>query len=87
MGKLDKIQPIWVDTKGLVKYLLLSHSDKQFLKENRKYKDINKGQRCFILGNGPSLNLYDLSVLSNETVFAVNEFVKHNIPYIIYGLL
>jgi hypothetical protein len=31
-----------------------------------------KGKRCFIVGNGPSLNKHDLSLLNNEYSFAVN---------------
>jgi hypothetical protein len=33
-----------------------------------------KGRRCFIIGNGPSLNKHDLSLLENEYSFAVNSF-------------
>lgn len=33
-----------------------------------------KGERCFIIGNGPSLNKHDLSLLEGEKVFAVNSF-------------
>lgn len=33
-----------------------------------------KGKRCFIIGNGPSLNQHDLSLLKNEYSFAVNSF-------------
>ncbi|MDP2355751.1 MAG: DUF115 domain-containing protein [Beijerinckiaceae bacterium] len=33
-----------------------------------------KGQRCFIIGNGPSLNKHDLSLLENEYSFGVNSF-------------
>lgn len=33
-----------------------------------------KGQRCFIIGNGPSLNKHDLSLLEGEYVFGVNSF-------------
>ncbi len=33
-----------------------------------------KGKRCFIIGNGPSLNKNDLSLLKDEYVFAVNSF-------------
>jgi hypothetical protein len=35
-------------------------------------KDKFKGKRCFIIGNGPSLNKCDLSLLENEYTFAVN---------------
>lgn len=34
------------------------------------------GQRCFIIGNGPSLNLVDLSLLKNEITFGVNAIYK-----------
>jgi hypothetical protein len=33
-----------------------------------------KGQRCFIIGNGPSLNHHDLSLLEGEYSFGVNSF-------------
>ena len=33
-----------------------------------------QGQRCFIIGNGPSLNSHDLSLLKNEYSFGVNSF-------------
>jgi hypothetical protein len=35
-------------------------------------KDKFKGERCFILGNGPSLNKCDLSFLKDEFSFGVN---------------
>jgi hypothetical protein len=33
-----------------------------------------RGKRCFIIGNGPSLNKIDLALLTNEYCFAVNSF-------------
>ena len=33
-----------------------------------------KGKRCFIIGNGPSLNDHDLSLLTGEFTFGVNSF-------------
>ena len=35
-------------------------------------KDIHKGQRCFIIGNGPSLKNTNLSLLENEYTFGMN---------------
>lgn len=35
-------------------------------------KDIHKGERCFIIGNGPSLNKCDLTKLKNEFTFGFN---------------
>src|SRR5271157_2832817 len=34
--------------------------------------NLHLGERAFIIGNGPSLNKCDLSLLKNETTFAVN---------------
>lgn len=36
------------------------------------YKDAYKGRRMFIIGNGPSLNKLDLSLLKNELTIGVN---------------
>jgi len=36
------------------------------------YRDKHAGQRCFIIGNGPSLNRTDLSLLKNEITFGSN---------------
>ncbi len=33
-----------------------------------------KGERCFIIGNGPSLNRHDLTLLEGEFSFGVNSF-------------
>ena len=36
------------------------------------FKNKNQGERCFILGNGPSLKHTDLSLLRNEITFGMN---------------
>ena len=38
----------------------------------RKYRNRHEGERCFILGNGPSLRKTDLSRLENEFTFGLN---------------
>jgi hypothetical protein len=38
----------------------------------RRFKDIHKGQRCFIIGTGPSLNKTNLSLIKDEIIFGVN---------------
>lgn len=37
-------------------------------------KDSHKGERCFIIGNGPSLKQMDLSRLKNENTIGMNRF-------------
>jgi len=38
----------------------------------KKFKDIHKGQRCFIIGTGPSLNQTNLSLIKDEITFGVS---------------
>ncbi|WP_345329042.1 6-hydroxymethylpterin diphosphokinase MptE-like protein [Mucilaginibacter defluvii] len=37
-----------------------------------KYRDLHKGKRCFIVANGPSLKVTDLSRLDGEFTFGMN---------------
>jgi hypothetical protein len=37
-----------------------------------KYKNFHKGERAFLIANGPSLNDIDLDLLKDETTFAMN---------------
>lgn len=48
----------------------------KYLKRNEELRDKHKGERCFIVLNGPSLNNYDLSKISNEYVFCTNYFYQ-----------
>ena len=43
----------------------------------RQFKDSHNGHRCFIVGNGASLRLVDMTRLAQETVFTVNRFHYH----------
>ncbi|MDE6981519.1 MAG: DUF115 domain-containing protein [Lachnospiraceae bacterium] len=61
-------------------------------------KDKHKGERCFVIGNGPSLTVKDLDLLKDEVTFAVNRIFKlfdetvwrptyyFCIDYLLYGL-
>ena len=39
----------------------------------RRFENRHAGQRCFIIGNGPSLTIADLEMLQAETTFAANK--------------
>ena len=41
-------------------------------KRIRSFKDVAAGERCVIIGNGPSLNDTDLTLLDNEKTFGLN---------------
>jgi hypothetical protein len=45
---------------------------RESIKRLAALKDIHKGQRAFIIGNGPSLKHTDLSKLKNEITFGMN---------------
>jgi hypothetical protein len=42
----------------------------------KEFKNKYKGQRCFIIGNGPSLTVEDLNLIQNEYSFAANRIYK-----------
>ena len=44
------------------------------LSQNERFRNTHLGERCFILGNGPSLKNVNLSSLADEFVFTVNNF-------------
>lgn len=47
------------------------------LARNAVFKDVGKGKRCFVLGNGPSLRTEDLTRLADEYVITVNQAARH----------
>lgn len=42
-------------------------------RELQKYKNIHTGKRCFLIANGPSLNVEDLEILKDEICFGCNK--------------
>jgi len=55
----------------------LTRKYKDILNKNLAIKNTHLGQRCFILGSGPSIKDINLNELKEEHVFVVNEFNKH----------
>lgn len=62
------------DVQFYVKYLL-NKDLRVEMSRNKTLKNAHKGKRCFIVGNGPSLKHHDLSKLSDEYVFTVNNMM------------
>lgn len=76
---------MWIDdqiigvhnwTKRL-KFSLSNQSKRWNLERNIELKDKHKDQRCFIIGNGPSIKQQDLTLLKDEWTFSVNHFYRH----------
>lgn len=49
------------------------------LKRNELFRNRHSGKRCFVIGNGPSLNHQNLTPLANEITFVTNNFNRHPI--------
>jgi len=45
--------------------------------DNGQLRDVHRGKRCFVFGNGPSLKEFDLRLLRNEITIGANSFYKH----------
>jgi hypothetical protein len=58
-------------------YLLREYGS--LIKRNEIFRDRHKGQRCFVIGNGPSLKKQDLAPLANEITLVTNSFYLHPI--------
>ena len=58
-------------------FIRLIKREPNFLKINKNLYDKYVGRRCFILGNGPSLNELDFKILRDEYVFTVNMLMEH----------
>lgn len=48
---------------------------KTLIKRNLKFKNIHKGETCYILGNGPSLSELDVGLLEGKNIITVNAMV------------
>jgi hypothetical protein len=55
----------------------ITREEKEILSENAVFKGRFKGKRCFVIGNGPSLNNVDLSRLTGEITVVMNRFDLH----------
>ena len=77
--------------KATVEYV-----SRETLAANSELKNRHQGQRCFIVGNGPSVKQQDLRSLRGETVFSVSNGYLHEgyeamapkyhcVPQITYG--
>lgn len=60
----------------IISRIRLSSDDVAIIKKNLELKNMYVGKRCFVLGNGPSLDTEDLTQLKAEYVFTVNQCMR-----------
>lgn len=66
-------------SKKLDRTLLLNSGEKKILSRNAQFKDKHKGQRAFIIVNGPSLKDQNVELLKNDLTFVVSGFYRHEV--------
>lgn len=85
---LRQLMADWVVPPGFVRIkrridlelsLRLTSSESSILSRNSKFRNMYAGRRCFVIGNGPSLNKQDLAPLADEVTVVMNRFNKHPI--------
>lgn len=73
---IDQAQAFFVNAPEVEKRVrTLSHREEVMRHSNlrlRNFQNKHKGERCVIIGNGPSLNKMDLSFLKDEICFGLN---------------
>jgi hypothetical protein len=70
---------VWLEQRApglaLAARLLLWYTEQRGRESRRRLRGLQgryRGQRCFIIGNGPSLNTMDLRPLAREATFSLN---------------
>lgn len=49
----------------------------KLLLRNEQFRNIHTGERCFVIGNGPSIQNLDFSLFKNEFTFTVNQLPRN----------
>lgn len=77
---MDSLANIKWDLIFYLKYIS-NNIFRETINKNKHFKNSNSNERCFIVGNGPSLKKMDLTKLKREIVFTVNEIVSDKTIY------
>jgi 6-hydroxymethylpterin diphosphokinase MptE-like len=66
-----RVADVYENSRSRLEYSLVPNG-RRSAAALRAYRDRHRGERCFILGNGPSLGTMDLSPLESEVTFGLN---------------
>lgn len=72
---IDCLNEKGIDSKSIINLYDISVKEKSYYNaEIEQYRDLHKGQSCFIVGHGPSLRVSDLNILeaNNIITFSMN---------------
>lgn len=60
------------------KFFILKINRAYFVKGLKKFKDIHKGEECYVFGDGSSLRYFDLNQFSDKISIASNNLIFHS---------
>ena len=69
---------IYAKLYNLKEILNMPKDEKKEIYKNKEFKNSHKGERCFIIGNGPSIKKLNFTLLRNEITFSVNQIARMN---------
>lgn len=72
----EKIKNLVFNSFGFWAFEIIKNHQFQLISKNKKFKNIHRGERCFVFGNGPSLKDVDFSLFKDEYVFTVNQLAR-----------
>lgn len=65
-----------VNIGSRIKFIVDYPKYKKYLIQNKNLENKYFGERCYILGNGPSIRSVDMGLLKDKYTFVVNKFYK-----------
>ena len=71
------LPPIFLDQISFFRAVLMRIKLRKWLNRNAELRNKYLGQRVYILGNGPSLNNFDLNIIHGQEVITMNHFELH----------
>jgi hypothetical protein len=72
----DKNIRFFLENQKTMKEYSLDKRYNDFENKIQKFYKVHEGQRCFIMGCGPSLNKTNINLIKNEIIFGVNTLYK-----------
>ena len=64
-------------------YTLIDFKTQNVIRKNKSLRNSHKGERCFVVMNGPSLNQYNLDAIKKEIVFVANYFYRSSLVEVV----
>lgn len=82
MGIKEFVKKNQILARPVYNMLNAKHAKKQHddniecMEELKRLNNSHKGERCFVIGTGPSLSVHDLEMLKDEVTFATNRIYE-----------